>query len=409
MRMGTRAALAALALLLAASGAPAGEVTKDGVLYVENGAEPQNGRRTVQLVERWRAGGDDGEDFFGLISQCIVGDDGSVYLLDTRLSEVAVYAPDGERTGTLSREGEGPGETRMPASIMFMPDGSLGILQIFPGRIVKVGLDDTPQGVIEFGDKTAGGFLQLLDCMAQGDRLVVSGTEIKQNPPSGQIRTAFVAACDTEGKEVVRFTEIERVLDFSSFNWIEDEQHQLDFRKTVVGKDGRVYVAPHRNEYRIDVYAKDGGLDRVITRQYEHRRRTAEEIERLEAQREAQFSRLPGAKWTTSQTEPDIGALRLGPDGNLWVECSRGGVEQPEGVFYTWDVFDPDGRFIEQVSAACRGDGEDDMMIWTADGAVQVTGFMSSVRMLQGGGNAGAPTDEEAAPMEVISYGIAGI
>lgn len=410
MKTGMMAAGLALAVLLAVpgSGASAGEVVKDGVLHVENGATPARGRRTVQLEEQWRVGGEDGEDFFGLISQLTVGDDGTIYLLDTRLSEVPVYSPAGERLGTLSHEGEGPGETRMPANMLFMPDGSLGLVQIFPGRIVKVGLDNTPRGVIEFGDKTEGGFLSLMDCAAQGERLVVTGEQIAQKPPTGQVRTSFAAAFGTDGKEQVRYEAYTRELDFTQFNWVEDELQQIDFRKMVVGTDGRVYIASSRNAYRINVYKPDGTPDRVITRPYEHRARKAAEIERIETTLATQLAQLPNAKWTVSKTEPDIGALRIGPDGNLWVETSRGGIDQPDGVFYTWDVFDPDGHFSEQVSAGCAGDGEQDMMLWTADGAIQVTGFVGAVRALQGGGAAEAD-DDEAVPMEVICYRIKGI
>ncbi|MFO7609540.1 MAG: hypothetical protein R6X35_10145 [Candidatus Krumholzibacteriia bacterium] len=405
----TSAAVAALALLLAAAGdvAQAGEVTKDGVLHVENGAEPAQGRRTVQLQEQWRVGGEDGEDFFGLISQLVVGDDGTIYLLDTRLSEVAVYSPAGERQGTLSREGEGPGETRMPVNLLFLPDGSLGLLQVFPGRIVKVGLDNSPRGIVEFGDKTEGGFLQLFDCATQGDRLVISGEQTRQNPPTGQVRISFAAAYGLDGKEQVQYEAHRRELDFTQFNWVEDELQQIDFRKSAVGPDGRVYLAGSRNAYRITVYKPDGTLDRVITRQYQHRQRETREIERIEATLKVQLAQLPAPKWSISKTEPDIRALRIGPDGNLWVESSRGGYEQPDGVFFTWDVFDPDGHFIQQVSAACPGDGDSDIMIWTAAGAVQVTGFMEGVQSLLAGG-AGATDDEEAAPMEVICYRTAG-
>jgi len=401
---GTALAVLLLASVLVLPAAAADDAKWDGVPTVANGAEPANGHRTVHLQEQWRAGGEDGEDFFGLITQCIVGGDGTIYLLDTRLAEVAVYAPDGERKGTLSREGEGPGETRLPANLLFMPDGTLGLVQIFPGRIVKVGLDDTPQGTVDFGDKTDGGFLQLFDCMVQDDRLVLTGTLTQQNPPTGRINTSFAAAYGLDGKEVVRYEENRREIDFNAFHWVEDEQDQIEFRKVVVGKDGRVYVAGKRNEYRINVYEPDGTPDRVITRSYEHRQRTPEEFKRMEDRMTAAFSRLPDAKFDVSKTEPDITALRLGRDGNIWVESSRGGIGQPEGVFYTWDVYDPDGKFIEQVSAACPGDGDDDMLLWTAGGAVQVTGFMSAVRALQGGGAGGGEEDEAAAPMEVICY-----
>jgi len=401
---------ALLALLLAAPGAAwAGEeTTKDGVLYINNSATPDQGKRDVQLEEQWRVGGEDGEDFFGLITQLVVADDGTIYLLDTRLGEVPVYSTDGERIDTLSREGDGPGETRFPVHILFMPDGSLGIAQTFPGRIVMVGLDGTPVGNIEFGDKTEGGFLRLLDCATQNDRLVISGEKISQNPPTGQVRTSFAAAYGVDGQEQIVYESYTRELDFTKFHWAEDEIQQVDFRKMAVGRDNRVYVAGERNRYIVRVYQPDGTLDRIITREYAHRERTQEEIDRIETTLEVQLAQLPGATWDISKTEPDISSVKIGPDGNLWVECSMGGIEQPEGVFYTWDVFSPDGHFIEQVAAHCEGDGDEDLMLWTKTSAIQITGFKSALQSLQGGGGAAEEEDEEAEPMEVIYYQVSG-
>ncbi len=386
-----------------ASGA---EVMKDGVLWVENGAEPAQGRRDVQMNEIWRVGGEDGEDFFGLITDAVFGDEGNLYLLDTRLAEVVVYDMTGERLGTLSREGDGPGEVRFPAKILFMPDGSLGIAQIFPGRIVMVDKDDTPRGNWEVNkEKTEGGFFTMYDAFLQGKNIVVMGQETTQPDQTHRNQTQFAAAFDMKGNELVRYESHLTKMDFGKFEWIEDERGSFEFRHTLVGPDGRVYVASARNQYRINVYKPDGTPDRVITRTYEHQPREQKEIDRIEARLETQLARLPGAKWEVSKTEPDITALRVGPDGNLWVECSRGGVDQPEGVLFTWDVFDADGHFIKQVAARCPGDGTEDVVLWRGDYAVQVTGFYEAVRSLQGGGGAGAEDDEgEAEPMEVICY-----
>ena len=387
----------------------AGEVMKDGVLWVENGAEPAQGVRDVNLEELWRVGGEDGEDFFGLITDAVFGDEGNLYLLDTRLAEVAVYDTDGERLGTLSREGDGPGEVRFPAKILFMPNGTLGIAQIFPGRIVMVDKDDTPRGVWGVSrEKTEGGFFTMYDAFLQGENIVIMGQETTQPDQTHRNQTQFAAAFDMEGNELVRYESHLQEMDFGKFRWIEDERTSFEFRHTVVGPDGRVYVASSRNQYRINVYKPDGTPDRVITRPYEHRPREQKEFDRIESQLETQLARLPGAKWEVSRTEPDISALRIGPDGNLWVECSRGGVDQPEGVFFTWDVFDGDGRFIEQVAAHCPGDGTEDVMLWREDIAVQVTGFWDAVRSLQGGGAGADEDDDEAEPMEVICYRVVG-
>lgn len=402
--------LGALGLALAVPGAAAaGEVMKDGVLWVENGAEPAQGRQDVQLEEVWRVGGEDGEDFFGLISDVLFDDEGKLYLLDTRLGEVVVYDMSGERRGTLSREGDGPGEVRFPTKILFMPDGSLGIAQNFPGKIVMVGKDDTPKGMWEVNKaKTEGGFFGMFDAFHQGKNLVVMGQETTQPDQTHRNQTSFVASFDMEGNELVRYESSLREMDFGKFEFIEDERSNLEFRHAIVGRDDRVYVAGTRNQYRINVYQPDGTFDRVITRPYEHQPREQKEIDRIEGRLKNQLSRLPGARWEISKTEPDISALRLGPDGNIWVEGSRGGVDQPDGVFFTWDIFDPDGHFIEQVAAHCPGDGTDDILLWRERYAVQVTGFYEAVRSLQGGGGSDEEVDEEAEPMEIICYKVAG-
>lgn len=404
-----RAALAALALLTitlaaaAALAAPAITV-KDGVTRVVNGAQPSKGREVVALQEVWRVGGDEGEEFFGLITQVRTGKDGRIYLLDTRLAEVPVYDRTGARVATLSREGDGPGESRLPANLIFMPDGTLGLAQIFPGKIIKINLDGSPAGSFTPGgaDPTKGGFLQLFDCVAAGPDLVVTAEAIAQGGPTAQDRTNYVATVDATGKEKVRFFERKNHMDFTAFEFNEDKTDRVDFRKVAAGRDGRVYVAGTRNRYAIDVYGKDGKLERVIERAYERRARTDEEYQRLQTMVQAQLAQLPGAKVTMSRTEPDIAAIEIGNDGNLWVSTSRSGVEQPAGIMFTWDVFTPDGEFLKQVSAKCAGDGKKDSLIWTPDGnAVLVTGFLDAAMSLQGGG-AAAEDDEEAAPMEVV-------
>lgn len=377
---------------------------KDGVTRVANGAQPSGGREVVTLQEVWRVGGDEGEDFFGLITQVRVGKDGRIYLLDTRLAEVPVYDKTGKRVATLSREGDGPGESRLPANLVFMPDGTLGLAQIFPGKIVKINLDGSPAGSFVPGaaDPTAGGFLQLFDCITNGPDLVVTAESIAQGGATGQDRANFVAMVDAAGKEKVRFLERKNHLDFTAFEFNEDKTDRVDFRKVAVGKDGRVYVAGYRNRYAIDVYGKDGKLQRVIERAYEHRARTDEEYQRLQTVVQAQLAQLPGAKVTMSRHEPDIATIEMGNDGNLWVSSSGSGRDQPAGIMFTWDVFSPDGEFLKQVSAKCAGDGKKDSLIWTPDGdAILVTGFLDAAMSLQGGG-AAAGDDDEAPPMEVV-------
>jgi len=78
------------------------EVMKDGVLHVVNGAEPENGRQTLQLEELWRVGGEDDEEtVFGIINKVLIDDENNIYLLDAQLAQISVFSSEGELTNTL--------------------------------------------------------------------------------------------------------------------------------------------------------------------------------------------------------------------------------------------------------------------------------------------------------------------
>jgi len=296
--------------------------------------------------------------------------------------------------------------------MLFMPDGNLGLVQVFPGKITKIDTEGNPMGVMQIGDATEGGFMQMFDCVKSGEHTIIAAEKIDMEE-GGVVRvfSNFVGAFDNEGHEVTRYYEDSVRWDFRDFTFDEDARTRIDFRKVAAGPDGRIYIATARNEYKIEVFNADGTPDRVITREYEHRVRSDEEYARVETSITAMFGQVPNAQIKISKTDPDIGGLVFGNDGNLWVSTSLGGTDQPDGVLTTWDVLSPDGHFIKTVSAACPGDGENDIIIWTPSGdAVMVTGFVDALGALQGGGGASSEEDgaEEPAPMEVIYMKVAG-
>ncbi|MBD3336657.1 MAG: hypothetical protein GF355_14185 [Candidatus Eisenbacteria bacterium] len=405
---------AAAAVLLALSGgvlptgpAAAGEqVEVDGLLHIRNDATPSEGRTTVELEELWRIGGADSEEIFGLISQVETDEDGNVYLLDSQLSEVKVYSPDGEYLKTLSREGEGPGEVRQPNDMVLLPDGTLGLAQTFPGKIVKIDLEGNPAGSLTLGgaDPTQGGFVVLLDASSRAGNLVLAGVKIGQSDQPGvQLRTNFLSRYSLDGEELVTYLEKPATLDFTDLVIDEEEQYFVFPRRWSIGPDGRVFAAAQRDAYAIHVYREEGALDRVIEREFTPRKRTAEELERINAVIEVQTAQLPGeARSSVGETEVAIVGMRVARDGSLWVVSSRGNFEQPEGVMLTYDVFDPEGHFKRQISMACEGDGAEDWLLFPGeDRAFLIKGLIDAAVAMQG---AGAGGDEDAMPMEVVCY-----
>jgi hypothetical protein len=386
------------------------EAIIDGVVHVKNSATPEKGTETIVLEELWRAGGEDDEEtIMGVIVHALTDDAGNLYLLDLQLSQVFVYSADGEMIKTLSREGDGPGEVRRPSDMTLLPDGSMGLMQTFPGKLIKVTTDDEPDGEISFGgDPAEGGFMMVVDVDCRAGNLVVAGVDLKQGDvPTKQHKVSFLGAVDFEGASTVRYWENSQDLDFLNLNIREGDQYNVFPRRWSIGPKGEVFAAVERDAYIINVYQADGTLSRVIEKEFTNRQRTEEETEFVETVLELQLRQLPNAKVHVEETPEAISFIETAPDGSVWVVDSRGDTGLPEGVMLSYSVFDEDGHFVKTVQIACDGDGRDDGLIRVdQDHMVLIRGLLPAIQGIQTGGAAGGDEDEEAAPMEIVYYRI---
>ena len=167
-----------LTLLFPALTATAGEVTtSDNTTFIKN-TEPAFLPVELELKELWRRGGEDDEVMIGLPVEALSDEEGRVYLADQQLCQIFVFNEEGELEKTLSREGEGPGEVQGPIDMVRLPDGTIGLAEFFPGKIIKMTYDDLPAGEITVdvsGGKTGGFTIQTM-AEAQGDHLVMAGS-----------------------------------------------------------------------------------------------------------------------------------------------------------------------------------------------------------------------------------------
>ncbi len=399
-----------LAFLLITTALPAfggEEVMTDGVLHVVNGAEPANGRQTLQLEELWRVGGEDDEEtVFGIITKVLIDDDNNIYLLDAQLSEISVFSPEGELINTLGREGDGPGEFRGPTDMCFLPDGTIGVLQAFPGKIIKLNLDNTSAGTWPLGDPTKGAFYIMRGLRSGGDLVVAGGTEQHVNQAEGIIdRETFLSSLTAEGLRDKTFSSSTLTFKFQDLKF--DEKTLIDGadRRFDVGSDGRVVVAIPRNGYEVSLLAPDGTLERVFTREYEpwvRNERAAGIWQRI--LETVQSQQAPNAPISWEDTEPDVEFLRVASDGSIWVLNSRAMWTETPGAFTYYDVFSPEGHFDKQVQVECDGNPQEDILFFATDDlAFMVTGFWDAA-LSRFGGAGNTDDEEEAEPMSVICY-----
>jgi hypothetical protein len=399
--------LGLLALLPAL--AAAGEaVTVDGVLHVRNGDAPEQGVETLELEELWRAGGDEDEDvLFGLIARILLDDEGRSYLLDSQLSQVSVFSPEGALLRTLGRAGEGPGEFNQSFDMVLMPDGTLGVAQTFPGKLVKIDLEGNPAGIYQprLRDATAGGFLALVNCRSAGGHLLLSGIDIDFDQSTlTQTRRYFLKSFDAEGAPVHDFCAREVVWQFQQGYVFREGDIDFVWGRMDVAEDGRVVACVPRNSYELTVYAPDGTIERIIERPYVSWKRDERAVARADAQLRGQMRQFPpDTPYEALDTEADVAELTVHPDGTIWILTSRAVWEPKPGVLFTYDVFDREGDFIKQVDVVGDGSSTADLLFFAPNGNVfRVTGFQEALIAALGGFASDA--EEEAAPMEVICY-----
>ena len=380
---------------------------------IENTATPSKGTSTLQLEEMWRIGGeDDEENILGMVGQVMADDQDNIYLLDMQLVEVMVFDADGEYVQSLGSQGEGPGEITRPADVVFMPDGSIGLVQSFPGRIVMVDRAGLPAGEFRPGgdDPSAGGFFALRGAASRGGRMVFSGARITRGESS---RTAvnFVASYGENGERLNLYYDTTSVREFRGQDFSEVAEYFPHVGGWALGPQGRVFVNQERNDYIINAYSPDGSLAYTIKRPFKSWKRTAEETKMAKDAvmpwRRRNRSRM---NIVVSPNEKDIDRMRVADDGRLWVLSSRGLREQPVGIHSTWDVFDQTGHFEKTVAISCDGVGVQDKLFFANDEIIVVVKqYADALKAFRGqsGDDETDPTEDvEGKPLEVICYRI---
>jgi hypothetical protein len=378
---------------------------------IANGNQPQYGIRTLALEEVWTLGGEESDLILGVLNRVLVDEDGNAYLLDNQLSTIQVVSPEGELLRTLGREGDGPGEFRSPAEMCFLPDGTLGVLQPVPGKVVRLNRQDgTPAGSWPLSNADTGGVLQMQGLRAGGDEVVVAGTHQVVDQAAGILRRdTFLAYVDLQtgliGREITRRSS---QLDLGNVRLDENDLAGGPEVRFDVLPDGRTAVAIPRNGYEISIFTPDGSLERVFTRTFTswQRDEVANDIWRRILERlEQRLS--PGCDISWETTEPDVQSLHVAPDGNIWIQNSRGRWAAPEGVFIAFDVFSAEGVYLEEIHFECPGDPRRDMLFFVGNNkVVKIDGFWDAALAEFGGTGIEDTCDGEPRPMVVTCYRI---
>jgi hypothetical protein len=241
-----------------------------------------------------------------------------------------------------------------------------------------------------------------LGCAATKDRLVVGVNEFER----GEIgfRTVFrLIGVTAAGENPAEYLALENRQNMAAYQIDEKELGGLTMPWDV-GPDGTVYASVAFDGYRIDVWRPDGTPEFVIHRDYEPRKRSDREISRVRERIRIRGADGRPPEKVISKTDRDVQKLYARDRGRLWVLSSRGAIDKPEGSLGVFDVFDRNGRFVEQLSLKGEGSTERDGYFFSGNRLYVVTSLVSARSAMLGGSREIA--GEEARPIEIICYRI---
>jgi len=171
--------------------------------------------------------------------------------------------------------------------------------------------------------------------------------------------------------------------------------------------DGRIFVSDNFDAYTIKRYNSAGQIERVIEREYTHRKRTKAEMEenKPRVRFRTQGGRSHQPESTASPTDRDILQMYARDDGSLWVLSSRGALDPQKGTFITLDVFDQDGRFVNQTALQVEGNFRKDGIEIAGDHLFIIRQLRSAERAMDADElDEPVDEDEDAEPMSILCY-----
>ncbi len=362
----------------------------------------------VTLEERWRIGGEseDPDELFGVLNQIAVDAAGNVYLLDAQLTVVHVFDADGAFLRRIGREGEGPGEFRRPADLLLLDDGTVGVVQRAPGKIVLMSPDGAPAGEVvpSIGDSDT--FVMLSSASAGADGTILATVGQRRFRSGRRSGSTSLVRLSRDGEALHTFASMEQTGDLLEIR--ERDGGMFGGLVWAAAPGGRVFVSPRFDAYEIDVHAPDGAAIGTWSAPYTSRVRSDDERVRMKRR----FARPPRGRRgqgpppvVISETDRDVQHLYPRAGGSLWVVSSSGAFDAPEGAIATFDEFDATGAVTRRITLLGEGDFHLDGVYVEGDRVFVVTGLWDAVLASRGLAAGESETDDESAePVSVICY-----
>lgn len=328
-----------------------------GRVLVSNADSGIHGANGLRLVEELRIGsvGGDGPDVFGDVVSLAVDRNGVVYVADRGAEEVLVFDRTGSFLRRLARQGDGPGEFSWtgPVGIAWQPPGRLWVVDM--PELALLDTAGAPLGKafrgLDFADVTphtdTSGFayVQRIDIRVGAEAMAHEGLA---STPVAYYVDKYALSREEEVATVGRL----HLGDWTWMDKIVDHGGRIRERRTLplqpdlvwTAAPGGTVWAADKSQYRLHELTFAGDTVRTVELRRDRAPLQSPERDSVAEHHGFEPGDLPPYRLAMDRVD-------AGPDGFLWVRNTL-----PDGG-YTWDVFDPCGRYLGPVVPEARLDG----------------------------------------------------
>jgi hypothetical protein len=321
---------------------------KDGILTVMNPKQPCYPGTVLKLTEEIRIGITDGrpEYSFGRISGIAVDGHGCIYVADDKNINIKAFDANGTYLRTIGREGQGPGEIGSPYNVFV---SSQGKILVPDGKNLKL---HVYSALGEFQqDKSFGSRFPMLTVLGIQNELYVLNF-------GGDFQTGTYFEFSRLDEDLHPVSVLHKI-DIPPGPLRESLSEKIPL--FTVRSDGCLAMGfPKTDEYRIRILDPQGRMTMVITRDFERVSIPEDLLDK------AKKSLPPGVANDLPTHFAAFLRLMADDEGRIWAQTPPTG---PEDKSFTWDVFDPEGRYLTNVripGSAWHMNNMKNSIIWKA-------------------------------------------
>ena len=251
-----------------------------------------------------------------------------------------------------------------------MPDGRLGVMQAFPGRVVTLWPDGTAADDYTLEAIEGAGFRLMRGIERAGDNVaIVYGLNDFNQETMKFKQTNILRSSTPRATRLTRSIQRDSHIDFASPDDHRDRVRQL--HESVDDRRGRPDLRgadPQRTTRSTSGArtASSTGSSSASTRSIRARDEEKAELEELYERLTQGGGMPPNTTYEVETIHPCINwrGIYARPDGSMWVATSRGTNEVGDETLGTFDIYDPKGRFVRQAKLNGQCNNDDDAMFF---------------------------------------------